>query len=159
MSRLHVRVDIIKKLQKKKNSRHVRLTPSLGMKTGKMPIDRHLMIKHGGRKSAIAARTPAPHTQTVARRRGGVLGVPKRPPPQPQAPGPDASATCCVAGATWRAFGAHLPNHTSEMGGLNAQRATKHVGAAHKRHVNSWVSPPEPQLTSTLGQLPAHLLF
>ena len=38
------------------------------------------------RKSAVAARTPAPHTQTVARRRGGVLGVPKRPPPQPQAP-------------------------------------------------------------------------
>jgi len=80
---------------KKKNSRHVRLTSSLGMKTGKMPIDRHLMIKHGGRKSAIAARTPAPHTQTVARRRGGVLGVPKRPPPQPQAPR-------CLRNLFWR---------------------------------------------------------
>ena len=56
----------------------------------------------------------------------------------------EAIATFHAAGATWRAFGAHLPNHTSEKGGLRAQRGTKHVTTAHKRRVKKTVSPPEP---------------
>ena len=56
----------------------------------------------------------------------------------------EAIATSHAAGAMWHAFGAHSPNHTSEKGGLRAQRGTKHVTTAHKRRVKKMVSPPEP---------------